>query len=678
MNYLSAYLPLILLFISVDSIAKNSYKDDTLQKGKDSLISWIISSRNSQFSYNKRKFFIDKAYKYSQNETSDSLRNIHLLRIALAYSKLDDSLAFRKVNKQAINLSIRIHDSINLANSYWDLGKFYSQNGIKDSAYYTYSKAQNIYEAKKNNYYSGRVLLNMAIIQSDIKDYTGSEITTIKAISLLKPLKKHKHLYRCYNNLGINFNNLEEYERALYYHNEALKYEQKIKLKKTFKASSLNNIGVVYKNKKEYEKAIQYYQLALKTENLKIKNTKLYAKLLDNLAYSKFKLGEIASSKESFFRALKIRDSIQDHLGIAINKLHIAEYYATVKDTLQAIQFAKETKQLAKTTENQKELLASLLLLSKLDRKNSYAYTNEYIKRNDSLQKEERAIRNKFARIRFETDEFIVKNKRLSKQKEFILLISGLTLLFGSLLYIIRHQRARNKTLQFEQQQQIANEEIYDLMISQQYKLDEGKRKEKERISQELHDGVLGKLFGTRLILGTLNTKTDKETVLKREKYIDDLQSIEEEIRNVSHELHAKSLVTDVGYTHMIDNLLENQSKVTNFEYKFSYDDKIIWKEIKGSLKMNLYRILQEAIQNINKYAKAKNVVVEFKIDEHYLHLIITDDGIGFNAESKSSGIGLENMKARTHKLKGKLTIRTQPDEGTSILVLVPYNLSYN
>ncbi len=673
LKYLNAYLSLLLLLISVDSTAMNSFEVDILEKEKDSLISWIASSQNKKLSLKKRKAFIDKAYNYSKIITNDSLRNNHLLNIAFVYSKLKDSSAFRIVNKQSIELSIKINDSTNLANNYWDLGRFYSKNGIKDSAYYYYSKAQIIYEAKENNYYSGRMFLNMAIMQSDIKDYTGSEITTTKAISLLKPLKEYKHLYRCYNNLGIAFDELEEHERALFYHNKALEYQQKINKKNTYKQNTLNNIGVSYELQKKYKEAINYYELALGEGNLEKENIRLYAKLLDNLTYSKLKIGDTINSKASFFKTLKIRDSIDDYLGIAVNKLHLASYYTVNKDTLSAIQYANETKVLAVTTKNNRELLASLLLLSKLDKKNNYYYTNAYIKLSDSLQKQERAIRNKFARIRFETDEFIVENERLSEQKKLLILLSIFVALFGLLLLIIRSQRSKNKRLQFEQQQQSANEEIYNLMITQQYKLDEGKRKEKERISQELHDGVLGKLFGARLILSTLNEKADKESVLKREKYINDLQSIEEEVRNVSHELHAKSLASDVGYTHMIDNLLENQSSISNFNYKFIYDKSVVWEEIKGSLKMNLFRILQEAIQNINKYAEATNVLVEFKVEGNYLYLVVKDDGIGFDATSKSSGIGLKNMKSRITTLKGEMTISSQQNKGTKIVFKVPY-----
>ena len=663
------------MFLSVDfgGDSLELQKNDQANSTRDSITIWIDASKNKTISLQKRKKSLDKAYLYALKERNDSLKNSYFLKIAFAYSKLNDSLAFRKVNTQSIKLSIKLNDSSRLADNYWDLGRFYSVKGVNDSAYLSYSRAQKIYESLRNNNYSGRMLLNMAIMQSDLKDYTGSEIMTIKAISLLKPLNQYVPLYRCYNNLGINFNNLGDYDEAIFYHNKALNYEEKIKGKNMFKGNTLNNIGVVYKNKKEYKKAINYFQLGLMDGGLKENHPSLYAKLLGNLAYSKFKLKDTAGVKELLFKSQYIRDSIQDHLGIATNKLYIAEFYAYNKDTLEAIQFAKESKQLAATTKNNEDLLESLLLLARLDEKNSNKYTSQYIKLSDSLQKEERAIRDKFTRIRFETDEFIDENKRLDKQRKILLGVAGLVTLFGVLLYIITLQRSRNKQLRFDQQQQQVNEEIYSLMLTQQTKLDEARRKEKKRISEELHDGVLGKLFATRLLLGSLNDKTDTETIEKRDKYINELQEVEEDVRNVSHELNNKSLFSEIGFVQMVEKLLELQSSITNFKHEIIYDKDINWEKINASSKMNLYRVLQEAIQNINKYAKAKQVDIKFDMDNNnQLNLLIKDDGIGFNADQKSNGIGLKNIKSRVKSLNGEVFIESASNNGTSINVKMP------
>ena len=443
--------------------------------------------------------------------------------------------------------------------------------------------------------------------------------------------------------------------------------------------NTLNNIGVVHQNKGDFKQAIEYFQLSLENDSLNIQSPKTYARSLDNLASGKLRLKDTMGIKELFLKAYKIRDSIQDYSGMAVSKLHLAEYYVFTNDTINAIQLANETKQLAGVKNNDRDLLASLLLLSKLDKENSFSYVNEYIKLEDKLHKQERLIRNKFARIRFETDEYIDENVKLSeqkaninKQKNIILIIGSVLLLMGSLVTIIIVQRAKNIKLRLERRQQKANEEIFDLMLVQQYKLDEGRRKEKKRISEELHDGVLSRLFGTRLMLNTLNDKIDNESILDRKKYINELQHVEEEVRNVSHELNEKSLSPNIGFIDMVDNLLENRSKISNFKYKINIDNNIVWEELKGSFKMNLYRIIQEAIQNINKYAKANNVLVEFKKEESRLLLIINDDGKGFNPDAKRRGIGINNMKSRVQQLQGKISINSQANNGTAILIETP------
>ena len=663
------YLIIIFLFFHTSVVTPTHFQND-----KDSIEIYLRDAKNSEFDLDMRKEFLAKAYSLNLEQGIDSIRNKYLLKISFRFYALNDSLNFRRINKESILLSEQLRDSSSLAANYWDLAGFYSRNGIKDSAYYVYSRAQKIYGGMGNDNFEGRMLLGMAIMQSDVKDFTGSEITTIKAISKLKPLKDYRSLYRCYNNLAIGFNNLEEYDESIENHLIALDYQKKIKGKNTFEATTLNNIGVVYKNKGDYQNAVLNYRLALKTPNLKSRNTKLYAMLLDNLAYCEFKMNIHFDLKERFYESLNIRDSINDFMGIAMNKLHLAEYYISIKDSAKAKQFAFEVSELSEKTQNYRELLPSLLLLSKLDTKNSAKYIDKYVRLNDSLNRQERTIRNKFARIQFQTDEFIVKNKKLSQANETILIVSILTILFGVLLYIIRSQRVRNKNLLLEKEQQKANEDIYNLMIVQQNKLDEGSKIEKKRISVELHDGVLGKLFGTRLILGNLNANTDKETVQKREKYINDLQEIEEEIRNVSHELKGDSKIvnSNIGYETLIENLLLDQSAITYFNFEFKNDKNILWTEKEGQLKMNLYRIIQEATQNINKYAKAKNVYVEFSIENEQLVLVIKDDGVGFNQLSKTNGIGLQNIKSRAEKFNGKVELISVLNQGTSLKIIIP------
>ena len=87
---------------------------------------------------------------------------------------------------------------------------------------------------------------------------------------------------------------------------------------------------------------------------------------------------------------------------------------------------------------------------------------------------------------------------------------------------------------------------------------------------------------------------------------------------------------------------------------------------------MNIYRIIQEAVQNINKYAKANNVKVALKAEDDFIHLTISDDGIGFNLNTKKDGIGIKNIRSRIERLNGNVEFISELKKGTSVVIKIP------
>ncbi|MGY0408856.1 MAG: sensor histidine kinase, partial [Polaribacter sp.] len=79
-----------------------------------------------------------------------------------------------------------------------------------------------------------------------------------------------------------------------------------------------------------------------------------------------------------------------------------------------------------------------------------------------------------------------------------------------------------------------------------------------------------------------------------------------------------------------------------------------------------------EALQNIIKYANAKDVVLDFSVEKNNLIINIKDNGIGFNVTKQKKGIGIKNMKSRTQKLKGVCSIQSKIGKGTSIHFTIP------
>lgn len=658
--------PLILIWIIgvlFISCKRKEHPQDIILNKPFHLEDGVIAIKHS----NDKKNLI-KAYQIASKEKNDSLKNSMLLEISYQYLKIRDSISFLQTNKEARNLSRSLTDSLGIAATYWDLAQYYHSHNIEDSAYYYYYKGQKLYESIGEDYNSARLMLNMAIIQKNIKDYTGSEITTTNAITLLKPLHKHKQLYTAYNNLGIVFDELEEYNKSLFYYEKGINFIKKAASKENF-PSIWNNIGVVYDKKGHHDEAIDYFNKALSfRKDIQKSDPKLYAMLLDNRAYAKFHIKDTITIYQQFLQALKIRKELNLESGITINQLHLAEYFLEKKDTSQVIKYALAAKELSSKSQNTRDLLSSLQILSTVLSDSALNYSKQYIKINDSLQKQERAIRNKFARIRFETDEYISETERLNQRILRIFVISLGILLFFVLLYIIKDQKSRNRLIE---QKQKANEEIYNLVLEQQKTFEEGREKEKQHISRELHDGILGRLFGVRLSLDALNEVNNLEGKKRRLEYIGEIQNIAEEIRLVSHKLNKSSFLS-VDFKTVLKELIEKQN-TGKIQFELKISNSIHLESIGNEIKINLYRIIQEALNNIQKHSDATEALIEIRNLKKLLILHIRDNGIGFDFKQSKNGIGLKNMEVRASNINGEVSFNNTKT-GTQIIVSIKYS----
>lgn len=627
---------------------------------------YALKSFADNLSSSEKQEILDEAYQKSSNINSDSLREKMLLEISYQFLKLKDSSAFLSSNKDANELAFTLNDSSGIAITFWDLAHFYHQRNIEDSAYYYYNEAQKIYELNGNNLNSAKLLINMAIIQKNVKDFTGSEVTTVQAINVLKPLKLHYQLYRAYNNLGTVFSELEEYSLALQYYGSAAYHLEKSQRNDQF-YSLWNNIGVVYHNVENYRKAIEHFEKALNYgDNLSNSDPRMHAMLLDNRAYARLKFGDTTEVQEQLFKALKIREEVGHEAGITINQLHLAEYFLEKHDTISGAGYALAAKELSQNSENMRDLLESLRILSATSDENSLDYAKQYIRINDSLQKIERTTRNKFARIRFETDEYIIETEQLNQRILWITstAVGGFVILV--LLLVIRDQRSKGK---LANQKNKANQEIYNLILAQQKNYEEGREKEKQYISRELHDGILGKLFGVRLSLDSLNEEDNQEAKEKRFTYIKEIQKIAEEIRLISHRLR-KSSIVDVDFQIVLEELIEKQIQ-GKVKFNLEMDQAIDWEKVENDVKINLYRILQETINNIHKHAEATKANVQILQKNDLLILNVNDNGKGFNYKETSKGIGLKNIEDRTNSIKGKVSFKSS-GKGSFMQLTIP------
>ncbi|WP_084074488.1 tetratricopeptide repeat-containing sensor histidine kinase [Flavobacterium aquidurense] len=675
------YQIILFIFFVLLSCSKKNKSDNDIISPEDSLPVYLKLANDFDLPLHFKQKYNQKALAIIINQKDDSINRVNLFKVANRYYNMSDWKAYLKTTKLILERAKNSKDSVNMAKAYTYLGDYYVSQSVVDSAFMSYFKAEKVYLRINDEYNLAKTFLSKASLQYNQGDYFESEIAVFKALSSLKKQKKvNDQFYESYNLLGILYNEREEYPKALEYQKKALSVleDKSIPLEYQFKATSLNNIGFIYMSMHNYKEAIVYYKRGLEEKKLFEEKPILYAMLLDNLAYSKFKLNEPNELPDLFYKSLKIRDSLMLKSAIVSSKIHLSEYYAYNKDTFRAVQYSKQALILSRTLGKLNSTLGALKQIAVVDPKNASDYTKEYIKLNDQMLRAERKMGEKFSRIQYETNEIKDQNSNLQEKNKTLIYVFSICTLIGLFFYVYKTQQAKNRELLFKQQQQIANEDIYNLMISQQNDIEQTRIKEKKKVAQDLHDGVLGRMFGVRISLDSLDKIDEAEAAPKRKKYLTELKHIEEDIREISHDLNREKSELINNFIAILNKLFEDQQNTYDSKLITSFDSNIKWELVSNTVKINLYRIIQEALQNCNKYANADTITVEFKSEIDHLVLSISDDGIGFNVKRIKNGIGLHNIQYRAAECKGTASLKSAKGEGTLLEIKIPIDQKIN
>lgn len=669
------FIIFLIVAFACDNISSNKESNSAIQ---DSIQLYIQNAHNFELPENEVIQSLNKAQDLIKTLPRDSVYFKNKIYVAFIYDNIGKKQEFKNTVLELIDEAIQAKDSFYLARAYTYLGEYYSDNVVMDSAVINFQQAEKIYFGIKDNIGIGRMHVKMATAKHKVRDYLGSEKSAVLALTYIR-LENNKLLeYEAYNILGITCLDIKDYEKAKEYFQKAYRIASEEQLVNfgsyQTMAVSLNNLGWINLKTSNYREALSYFNQAIQEPDLLQEYPGLYATILDNKAKAKLRLGDFSDLPNDFYQSLKIREELQLVPEIVNSRINLSEYYEKKGVLDSAKYFAQEAYKMAKQTNIINLQLSAIDQLNNVEPENQSLYSKEYVKLTDSLFQGERQVSEKFARIEYETDEFKRQKEQLAVQNRNIILFALLAVFIVVLLYIIRDQRSRNKFFRLREEQQKANEEIYSLMLSQQKKLDEVVIKEKQRIGQELHDGVLGRLFGARLNLDSLNKKGDELAIAGRDHYISELKFIEQDIREISHELSREKFALINNFVAILTNLFEEQKNLSeSTDFKYTIDQAIKWDKVDNDLKINIYRIIQESLQNINKYAKAKNVSVNLLKDADNLHVSILDDGIGFEVSKKSKGIGLQNISSRVATCKGTFEIKSKPGNGTTITIDLPF-----
>jgi signal transduction histidine kinase len=230
--------------------------------------------------------------------------------------------------------------------------------------------------------------------------------------------------------------------------------------------------------------------------------------------------------------------------------------------------------------------------------------------------------------------------------------------------FAIQSDITDRKTLQLQ-----LHEELHKRRQMITFAVIKAQDKEREMVSRELHDNINQVLTSAKLYIELgLSSNDRKEEILSKSMRL--IQRSIDEIRNISKRLSDPSLLhcqLKDSAAELIDTV-RTTGKISVSLDVSGIENLIVDREVH----LAAYRILQEQLTNILKHSGAHSVKVVFDYIDGDLVLKVTDDGIGFDAKKKRSGIGLTNMVTRAESLNGLMTINSAPGLGCVIIARLP------
>ena len=458
---------------------------------------------------------------------------------------------------------------------------------------------------------------------------------------------KKSNLIDTYLKIGNGFLRNKQKDSAKYYYNKTLSIDALDETSLSYQASASTNLSSLYLQDSLYDLAKDFAVKAIKIH--KKRNNKVSEAAAQNILASIFlEQNNYKEAKKSYKDALSL---IKNEKGDRALRVRERLYYNLSYN------------------------------LYKLKDYEAFDYQEQSYFIKDSLRDQE--VRRLIEELGFKYD-FDSKKEFLEQQQEVLLLkekdkvrttvVIGVLLLI-LLLFVIGYYNFRQKNLELKltQSELLQNQNLDKLKSETQARVLDailnGRESERKEIAETLHDSVSALLSSANLHLQATKKQFDNGVpieVIKTQKIITEAS---QKIRDLSHTL-VSSVLLKFGLNFAIREIAEKYSNSelwldTEIEGLRRYDQKF---EIKT------YNIIQEFINNILKHSKASNAVIKLKEKDGQILVEVSDDGIGFDKTKigTKDGLGINQIEARIHMMRGKLSIISYKGEGTQIKVELP------
>jgi len=591
----------------------------------------------------------------------------------------------------------------------------YSDNNLNESMRYA-NAAVLMAKKEKNDTLIGLAYNSVANVFQYKSQPDSSLFYYKKALLANQKTKDSVRIADSYNNIGIVYDQKAQFPEALKHYFKALSYYDK-KSALDRQAMTYTNIGIVYKTQKEYAKALQYYQKAyenyLQTDDEFGKTASAgnlgsillnFGKYKDAIHYSEIakagykknhydryvaypvatiaavydSLHDFGQANKNYTEAIRLHELYENSYEVAETSNAFATALIKQKKFAESITFSNKAIQFAKKSDAYLLVVQAYKNLAKANGKlqnfnQAYYYSELYNAGKDSLFVNEKTKQVFELEAKYETakkEKLLIRKEAEARQKNILLwTVSILTFMVIVIAFLIyRQQKLKNK--------QLAQEHVLKTAIAQietQNKLQE----QRLSISRDLHDNIGAQL--TFIISSVDNIKYAFD--IQNAKLNGKLQSISQftkstilELRDTIWAMNNDEILFEDLRARILNFIEKAKEAQENTDFHFTIDPELDTLKLSSVAGMNIYRTIQEAVNNALKYAEASSISIEGKSIGENIEITISDNGKGFDESTVVKGNGLFNMEKRIEDMGGIFNFSSEPDNGTVITILLKNN----
>ncbi len=616
-----------------------------------------------------------------QNASDDSVKTSALLQLAFQAIFNDSKAAWQQLT-EAQQLLAGKNKTYLTAYATYVKAVYYDVTGSADSARHYFEKGL---ELSRNNQYNDLEVkfLNGLGLNNWNRGYYQTALDLFLQVNERNiQLEKSKQIPQStpLNNIGLIYQELGLYDKALEFHNQALAIRLRDPSLLAQAATSYNNIGICLYHQKKYAEAEEAYRKGLQLAR-EHKFLRQYYDLAGNIANTLAAMNRYEEAQRFNLEILNHDPSVKlpDKFLMNISSAAAGIYLNLGKPNLAFPLLQKSFDLIEQKPEL--EFYAS----------DVYRYASSYYYMTGNAQKgryfgdkQNDVLEQRFSKrnaesvaemeVKYETAEkerqilnqqLIIEQNNLllaqQRNRNIILSATVLILLLTGIIgyiYFRARQRAREQELLLQEKQLRLNAVL------------QATEEERQRIARDLHDGIGQQLSGAILQLESiLHHGSDDQLKGKIHTLSDNLRKTSTEVRTLSHQMMPRSL-TELGLVPAITDLLNRTFAGTPIQCAFHHHDMNTRFEAKTEL--TLFRIVQELVNNIIRHAGASHVSVNLLRMKDKLRLMVEDDGVGFDPDEVHKGHGLMNIRTRVEDVKGSVYFEQNGNAGTLVTVIVP------